>query len=221
MMRRDYILRMIEEFFQLLSRLNAQKRGQLWQQAAGSIDAEFQRLVGAGAAAVVKLSETELLAKVIQGEPTQAVREKTLMVTTLLKEAGDVAAGQDRSEESRAYYLKGLDLLLGTLASGDLLVCPEFVPKVEVFLSALGDWPLPVPTQGLLMQHFERVGEFGRAEDALFAIRDAEPDNPVVAEFGSAFYRRLAGQSDAALAAGNLPRPELEAGLAEWRKKRG
>jgi hypothetical protein len=217
--RRDYILRMIEEFIQALARINALKTGQRWQEAAGAVDEEFQRLIGAGAQAVVRLTETELLARLIRGEPTQAVRDKTLLLTALLKEAGDVAARQERAEESRSCYLKGLHLLLETLAREEVFDCPDFVPRIEMFAAALRDSPLPLQTQALLMQHYERSGEFAKAEDALFAILEAEPGNAGLVEFGVSFYERLQGQSDAALAAGNLPRPELEAGLAELRKR--
>ena len=219
MIRRDYILRMIEEFIQALARVNALKQDRRWQEAAGVVDEEFQRLIGMGAEAVARLTETELLATIIRGEPTQAVRDKTLMLTALLKEAGDVAAMQERAEESRSCYLKGLHLLLETLAHEEVSAFPEFVPRVEMFVAVLRDSPLPLETQALLMQHYERSGEFAKAEDALFAMLEAEPGNAGLVEFGASFYKRLQGQSDAALEAGNLPRPELEAGLAELRKR--
>ena len=219
MIRRDYILRMIEEFIQALARINALKQGQRWQEAAGVVDEEFQRLIGTGAQAVARLTETELLASLIRGEPTQAVRDKTLMLTALLKEAGDVAASQERAEESRSCYLKGLHLLLETLAREEVSAFPDFVPQAEMFAAALRGSPLPLETQVLLMQHYERSGEFAKAEDALFAMLETEPGNTRLLEFGVSFYERLQRQSDASLAAGNLPRPELEAGLAELRKR--
>ena len=219
MIRRDYILRMIEEFFQALARLKSLKQGQKWQEAEGTVDEEFQRLMGEGAKAVVQLSETELMARLIQGESTQVVRQKALMLTTLLKEAGDVAAAQNEREHSRACYLKGLHLLLHILGSGEVSDFPEFVPKVEAFVGALGEAPLSLPTQGLLMQHYERLGEFARAEDALFGMLEEEPEHPGLVDFGLSFYRRLEHHSDANLAAGNLPRSEMEAGLAELRQR--
>jgi hypothetical protein len=88
-----------------------------------------------------------------------------------------------------------------------------------MFATALHGSPLPLETQALLMQHYERSGEFAKAEDALFAMLEAEPGNAGLVNFGASFYKRLQGQSDAALAAGNLPRSELEAGLAELRKR--
>ena len=215
MIRRDYILRMIEEFIQALARVNALKQDQRWQEAAGAVDEEFQRLIGMGAQAVTRLTETELLARLIRGEPTQAVRERTLILTALLKEAGDLATTQEHTEESRSCYLKGLHLLLETLAREGVSAFPDFVPRVEVFVAALHGSPLPLETQTLLMRHYERSGEFAKAEDALFAALEAEPEKAGLVDFGVSFYERLRGQSDASLAAGNLPRPELEGGLAE------
>jgi hypothetical protein len=146
MIRRDYILRMIEEFVQALARINALKKDQRWQEAAGVVDEEFKRLIGTGAQAVARLTETDLLARLIRGEPTQAVREKTLILTALLKEAGDVAATQGRVEEGRSCYVKGLHLLLETLAREEVSTFPDFVPRVEMFAAALRDSPLPIET---------------------------------------------------------------------------
>src|SRR2546428_3771763 len=183
MIRRDYVLRMMEEFVQLLARLKSLKQEHRWDEAAGTLDEQFHRLMGAGAQAVAELSETELLAKLIQGAPTLAVRDKTLVLAALLKEAGDVAAGKERLLEGRLCYLKGLHLLLETLAHGEAYEFPEFVPRVEMFVAALQDAPLPFQTQGLLMQHYERTGEFAKAEDALFAMLDLEANNPALLDF--------------------------------------
>src|SRR5260370_512377 len=146
MIRRDYILRMLAEFFEALSRIRYLQEGQQWGEASAVVEKEFKQLIGAGPEAAARLSETELLALLIMGESTQAVREKTLMLAALLKEAGDVAAGQGRSAESRSACLKGLHLLLGVLAREEVFDCPAFVPRVEVFLAALGDFSLPLST---------------------------------------------------------------------------
>jgi tetratricopeptide (TPR) repeat protein len=222
MIRRDYILRMIEEFMQALSRIRSLKQDQRWNEASGELDAELKKLIGDDARAIARLSETELLARLMQDGPTHALREKTLVLTTLLKEAGDVATAEGRKEDSRECYLKTLHLLLDTLARGEIFDCPEFVPKVELLRESLRATPLPTRTHALLMQHYERTGEFAKAEDALFAVLDADPNNNAIVEFGITFYERLRSQSDAVLDAANLPRSEVEEGLKElqWRQKR-
>lgn len=220
MIQRDYILRMLEDFFAVLSRIRALKQGQQWDKAGEELDSEFQRLVKAGPEAIADLSDTELMARLIQGEPTLVVRQKSAMLTSLLKEAGDIAAGRGETEKSRRYYLKGLNLLLEVLATGDVGEFPEFAPRVEGFTAALGDSPLPLTTLARLMQHHERLGEFGKAENELFEMVEANPQNQGLLEFGIAFYERLAAKTDGQLEEGGLPRMELESGLAELRQGR-
>lgn len=217
MIRRDYIVRMIEEFAQALARIRALKKDRNLAEATLLTEEEFKRITGLDSALLLKLSETELLARLIQSDSMHAVREKMFFLTTLLKETGDIAAAEGREEESRACYLKGLHLLLDSLARGDGFEQPEFVPKVDLFVGALGE--VPLATSALLMEHYERTGQYAKAEDALFAILDADPENAVALEFGISFYERLLGQVDSRLADGNLPREEVETGLGELRQR--
>jgi len=215
MIRRDYILRMIEECIRALARISSLKQDQRWNEAATTLDGELQRLIGSSAREITHLSETDLLARLMGDGPTHALREKTLILTALLKEAGDLAATENRMGESSQCYLNALHLLLDVLAPGDAFEFPEFIPKVEVLRQALQGTPLPSRTYAMLMQHYEQTGEFAKAEDALFALLDTEQDNNVIVELGIAFYQRLLALSDAALKEANLPRAEVEEGLKE------
>ena len=106
-------------------------------------------------------------------------------------------------------------MLLGILGGEEPSQHPDLVPTVAAFTATLADAPLPAQTQAMLMHHYERTGAFAKAEDALFALLDATPATHEVVDFGLAFYERLRGQRDTALTAGNLPRSELEAAVAE------
>jgi len=214
MLRRDYFIRMIEALGQELRRIESLKEQKRWDEAGGAVDDQVKRMTGKDAATVVKLSETELLALLIEGEATPAVREKTWALTMLLKQAGDLAAGQDRVAEADVYYFKALHLLLRVLHGEDVYEFPEFVPQVESLTHSIAQ-PLPIETEALLMEHYETTGQFDKAENALHVILDAQPDNPDARDFGVDFYNRLKGQSDERLAAGNLPRAEVESGLAD------
>jgi hypothetical protein len=219
--RRDYILRMIQAFTQMLARLRSLKKDEQWDQAQQLLEGELKELMGLSAAQLVRLSDTELLAIVCRNEPTQTVRTKMLILTTLLNEAGDVAAAQGGGESAREYYLKALDLLLATLAREDVSDFPEFVPAVERIVLNLQDAPLPPATLSLLMHHYERTGQFGKAEDMLFVLLGANPGNAAVIEFGIAFYQRLLAKSDDVLSAGNLPRSEAQDALNDLRQQSG
>jgi hypothetical protein len=208
-------LRQVDQFVAMLTEIAGLTKNEQWQEASAVTAGEFQRLTGMDAQEVVHLSETELLARLIQGEPTLLVESKAFMLATLLKTNGDLIAGQGQLEESRQYHLKGLHLLLDTFGRNEITERPDFVPAVEAFLTGLRDAPLSVKTNAMLMRHYERTGEFAKAENALFGMVDAEPDKVELLECGRLFYQRLLGLDDGALAAGNLPRAEVKAGLAE------
>lgn len=212
MIQRDYILRKIEEFRAFLEALITMKNGHRWRPMGETLQDQFQKLLGMDPATASSQSETELLARLMEGDGIQFVREKTIFLIRLFKEEGDWAIAQEQVDLGRACYLKGLHLLLGLSSGNDVLESPEFLPGLEVFLHALSATPLPSPTQLMLMQHYERTGAFARAEDALFALLDAEPGNEAVWGLGMAFYERMDHHSDADLLTGDLPREELKAG---------
>lgn len=215
MIRHDYILKMIEEFIQSMARIGTLKENEHWEEAGLTLEEQFQRLVRTDATTARILSETELVSRLMEGASTQLTRHKTFMLATLFKQAGDVAFGRGQPGAARAFYLKGLHLLLLTLREREPGEVPEFVPAIEAFLKTLEGEPLPVQTSALLMQFYEQSGQFAHLEDTLFSLLDLEPDNVDFLNLGVEVYRRLQSQSDEALEAGGLPREEVASGLAE------
>jgi len=219
MIRHDYILQMIEECIQALSQIRALRQNRRWEEARLAVDAQCEKLAAAGARGLARLSETELLARVAQDQPTPAVRARLFLVISLLREAGKIAAAEDRLADAREVYLKALDLLLDVSAREEPGGHPAFVPGVEALVHALADAPLPVRTRVLLMRHYETTGQLAKAEDMLFSILDATANDRAGLELGAAFYERILGQNDALLRAGNLPRAEAEEGSRELKRR--
>jgi tetratricopeptide (TPR) repeat protein len=215
MIRRDYIIRMIEEAARLLRRLSEMRHEQKWERAGSTLDEAFEKLIGTTLGGTLHLTETELMGRIIEGEATMAVRDKTLLLAALLTEAGDLRTAENRMDEARRHYVQALNLLLRITLTEAEFVWPDFVPKIDILLSALGQHRLPIATLAALMQHYERLGEYGRAEDTLYSMMEIERANPALLELGAAFYRRLLRRSDETLVAGGLPRPEVMDGLAE------
>jgi len=219
MIRRDYIVEMIEEFAQTLMRIRALRQGGRWAEAWQAVDAECEKIAAAGARNLARLSETELLARVAKDQPTQTVRARLFLVISLLQEAGDIATAEGRLEDAREIYLKALHLLLNVSAEQDPAGHPAFVPRVEALVHCLADAPVPVRTQVMLMRHYESTGQLAKAEDTLFSVLDATTNDPASIELGFAFYQRILRQNDATLMAGNLPRTEASEGLRELQRR--
>jgi hypothetical protein len=215
MFRRDYILRMVEKFAQMLAQIQNRIAERQYGEAQAVLDQAFRELVGTGPEAVSQLSETELLAQLMLGEPTQVLREKSLILIGLLEEAGRLHAVAQRDAESQVCWRKALDLLLTLQLQDTDFELPGFVPRIEKFRERLREVTLPLRTQAALWRHYERIGAYAQAEDMLFSLLEAEPGNVALRSEAKLFYERLLRQSDAALTSGNLPRAEVEAGFAE------
>jgi hypothetical protein len=220
MIRRDYILRMIEEFVRALARIESLKHERRWSEAETNLDDELKRLVGTDRAGLESLNDTALLARILRAGDFNAQRAQALMVARLLSEAADVTeeqseAAQVETDRAGLLRLRALKLMLNVALRSEGLDWPDFVPTIDIVAARFKTGELPLDTQGLLMQHFERTGQYAKAEDSLWAALEFAPDNPILLQLGISFYRRLLAKSDAALEAGNLPRAEVQSGLDE------
>jgi len=220
MIRQDYILRIIEQFAQALARIKHLKQNREFPEAVKALEDASQTFFGLDAASVSALSEGQLMARLISGESTHLIREKALMLVTLLNEAAELHIGQNQIEQGRACHLKALNLLLEVMLRYPETELPDFVPSIQGLANQLEGCALPVRTNAALMQHFEQIGSFAKAEDQLFEIIGSEPNNPAVLDLGIGFYQRLLQESDPVLQGGDLPRTEVEAGLAELHERR-
>lgn len=215
MLRRDYILRIVEKAAQMLARIREQTDAGEYAEAGENLDSVFVQLMGSGAEQICRLSDTELLARITTEGPTQAVPEKIRLLVALLQQAGLLHAAEDRENEAQTCWLKALNLLL-TLQMEDIdSELSQFIPTVDLLRDQLRDADLPLSTLAALWRHYEHIGAYARAEDTLFLLLEAQPDNPDLLSEAKAFYERLLRESDVALNDGNLPRAEVSAGLAK------
>jgi len=218
MFRRDYLLRQIEQFVAVMMKMTGLTKAGQWGEASAVAMAQFKALAGDDITKLLQMSDTELIARLAEGDSGYGMQEKIFMLARLFKENGDILKGQGRVEESRACYVKGLHLLLETVDPA--VPRPEFVPSVEAFLTTLRDSPLDFGTNVMLMRHYEQAGDYAKAEDALFNMLDAESTNTELLDFGIGFYQRLLRLDNEKLELGDLPRSEVNAGLAEVNQRK-
>jgi hypothetical protein len=220
MIRRDYLLRQIEEFVAVLTRMAGLANSGQWEEASKTAKAQFKALAGADVTELLRMSDTELLARLAESNTGYGIQDRIFMAVRLFKEHGDILRSQGKIEEGHASYHKGLHLLLDTIANDPIGPRPDFVPSVEGFVISLSDSSLSLETNAMIMRHYEQMREYGKAEDSLFNMLDAEPGNMELLNFGGGFYERLLRLDDETLELGNLPRVEVNAGVAELNKRK-
>jgi tetratricopeptide (TPR) repeat protein len=214
MYQRDYLMRQIEQAAQALARILQAAKGGHRDQALGMFEEAYRPLVGMSGRVVATLDEEQLLTLMTSGTAPDA-RRIGVAVELLITEADLQAEGGDH-KQAAANYRRALGLTaylashLGRLPDANL---------ARKLADRAGTLAL-TPSQRLYLARLhEALGQFGDAEDVLFEVLEDDPDATVAVDHGIAFYQRLLAMSDEELAAGNLPRDEVRAALAELLRK--
>jgi tetratricopeptide (TPR) repeat protein len=215
MYRRDYIMRQIEfmvEVMQQLSGLAAEKR---YQAAMTVIDESLEELFGLNGTLLTRLFGREPLSQLTFGEEADLSQAKLIAAAALLQEAGDIQAEQGAEDDSFTAYASALELLLTALLSHDGEPLPEYAPDVVELTAVLAPFHLPLHLNQLLLRYYHKTGQYDEAENVLFDALEETPEDEATIKMGITFYQLILKESDAQLEAGNLPRDEAEASLAE------
>ena len=214
MINKDYILRIAESFGRELSIILGLRQRNQHEEALIYIDNLFFNNLGLTSSFINSVSEDVLL-KTLSPLGNLNV-EKCLLVAALLKMEGDIYEEMGKSDESYYHYLKSLNLLLAVQLDERTLSQSYFYTDTEDLLHLLTDYELPTSTKSKLITYYELTGNYARAEDMLYEVRDASDVPANIRQQGRAFYARLEHKSDADLLAGNLSREEIAEGIAEF-----
>jgi hypothetical protein len=211
----DYILRHIQQAGRVWARIVRMIKDRQFEPAHMVLDQAYRQLIGLSPEAVLERDSTDLIARLRFDETPAAGRDKCLALATLLRASGDVAAAQGDGVAAAEAYHKALLLLLDAALRDPGLALPADVPTIESLDHELAAHTLPITTQQQQLLYYEQSGDYAKAEDILWAMLHAAPGDCAIVGAGRAIYARLQQLSDAALLAGNLPRDEVEGGLAD------
>jgi tetratricopeptide (TPR) repeat protein len=215
MPRDDYVRRLIAEMGRAWSRIVALIQARRLPAARAAVEQALPQLLGLSVDTARTLAPHELVARLMIGEAPAEGRDKCVALAALLKALGDIITAEGDADAGAEDYRKALEVLLTVLAHSPGYTPPDYAPPVAELAETLTMYQLPLQTNRLLMDYYERIGAYARAEDALFEMLDTHPEDPETLDLGRAFYTRLLLQSDERLAVGDLTRREVEAGLSE------
>ena len=216
MINKDYILRLAERIGIELALILGLRKFNKYEEALIYIDDLLLKTVGLTSRFINSISEETLL-QMLSPLGTLNV-EACLWIAAMLKAEGEIYEEQGKDNERYYRYLKALCLYLEALQREPIESDSDFYGDVEELLAALEDYELPEYIKSRLVGYYERLGEYGQAEDILFELLEVQPDNAGLIELGRAFYARLLAKSDADLLAGNFSREEVEDGLKQLRE---
>ena len=216
MIRRDYILRLIEQFFQIVKRIVGYRAEQRYGEALALVRQGYKSFLGADAEFVDRHSADELLDMMHSGLLSA---EQLVMAAKLLKEEAELIELLEAPEEARSRRLKALRLFLEVFFGPGCERLGVFFDDVEPLANALLEKGLPADTMRRLPEFYVGRGRFARAEDTLFTYLENQPDDREAVVEGVSLFEGLLDKSDGELEAGGLPREEVVEAVGELRER--
>ncbi|MEP7218676.1 MAG: DUF6483 family protein, partial [Bacteroidota bacterium] len=210
MLKRDYILSMVEHLAQFIARVVFLRETNRSDSAMAEIDEFYQKVFEHDAKTIRVMPHQDVVAICVADGVLD--HQRSVALASILKEEGDILALKGDMEGAGNCYTRSLALLLATYGTGTEALPLGTVQTLELVVDrALGN-EMPAAVTLDLLHYFEGNGLYADAENLLYELIDA--GIPGMTEEGTAFYRRMLEKDDQDLADGDLPRAEVEEGLA-------
>jgi len=213
MLRKDYLVRMIEEMLEVIGQVFGLKQQNKLIDALWKLDDLYKAQFRLNSKMIGYLSARDLVEIFRTGGEVEA--DKLQSLARLLQEEGDIYITQGRQDEGLFRLMKSLHLYLAADLHGANRTLWNLEAEIAKLLLRLKDYRLPVDTELLLLDYEEAHGRFDQAENVLYRLLKVKaiPKQQVLA-----FYERLLQYEPDRLSEGGLPLNEVYEGLAEVEK---
>ena len=157
MIRRDYLMQLIEQFAEALSKLLKLKEGKNYEEAISLIGQTYKEL-GFDSLLINSFSTEDLISIItIDGVPDV---NKCLIIATLLKEEGEIYEAQNQTDISRMRFLKSLDIFLRGLLSEGEIILDYHSYELEKIVDKLGKENLTPDIKNRLSKYYEKINKY-------------------------------------------------------------
>lgn len=210
MLRKDYLIRMIEDMRLMVSKTILLKQQRKHTEALWELDELYKRQFGLNALLLNSLSVKDIIEMFRQGDQLEA--DKLQSMALMMKEEGEIYIDAGKEEEGIVRLMKSLHLFVYTGLHGGDRTLWNLDREVDYLLEVVKGYSLPVTTERLLFRFEEEEGHYAQAENALFRL---VKQDAIVQTEARAFYERLLCIDPDTLIQGGLPRIEVEEGLRD------
>lgn len=210
MLRRDYLVRMIEDMTEILGKVFALKQEKKTVEARTELDELYKRQFRLNSQLLGTLAAKDIVQMFRTGGEIEA--DKLQSLARLLKEEGELLISSGERDEGISRWMKSLHLYLTSALSGADRSLWDWENKIAELRPLLKEYRLPAETGVLVFRYEEQEGRFDQAENVLFRLLE---DGELSKDEGIAFYQRLLQLPPERLEAGGLPPDEVREGLAE------
>jgi len=155
MIRRDYLMRLIEQFAEAISKILKLKKEKNYKKALSAIDKTYNELFGFNSLFINSYG-TEDLISIVSTDGVPDIN-KCIIIATLLKEEGEIYEARNRKDISRMRYLKSLDIFLrGFLSESEIKMDADFY-DLEKVVEKSGEENLSSDVKKRLYEYYEKI----------------------------------------------------------------
>lgn len=219
MIRQDYIMRMIEQLARVLAKVFFNKQQGNYKEAVENIENAFNTLIGFNYKMISVMSIEDIISLLSMSKESASV--KCIITAKLFKERTEIKELSNNNQEEIAEgYQKSLILFIEGLINDEDPSANEFsgyYSDIEIVIKKIGN-NLPIDLRFKLFKYYELTGNYAKAEDELFRLKDLQYEN--IEQEGIRFYNELEKLSDAKLKEGNFSKEEVFQGMMEFRQKK-
>lgn len=220
MVQKDYIMRMFEQVTAvilqqvaaIMVRTEVHREAENYDQALIEIDLAYQTLLQLDPNQIKLMTEDEIVDLLSPDGNFDA--EKSLVIAELLREEAEIQElTSGLNDTTFNLSIRSVYLYVEATMNDKRFHPQQYSKKIDPLIQKISQYELAPHIRFKLFQYYEQIGSFGQAEDILYELMDLQYAN-ILAD-GQAFYTRLLEKSDHDLATGNLPRDEVQEGLAQ------
>jgi hypothetical protein len=212
MLRRDFILRLVDHAVRLLHSLLGLVNLGRYTDALILLNDGYRQFFGMDSDTLVRLPISYLRDQIKDDA------EGLVLMASLLEAEGDVLLLLENVEAAYLRWVLGVTLLLEVDAEGMKLTQPELPATIESIAKRLQPYALDATLNSSLFRYFAKTGSYALAENHLWEWVAADISREAAAA-GQGFYADLLNLDDAALERGGLTREEIISGARGlWEK---
>ncbi len=219
MIRRDYILKLIDQLVMALKKIRGLKDREFYEEALELIAEKKEAYLKIEASYLDQLSVEDLQA-LLDNDIDRGKELWTFEVDLLFEEASIYDILDNEAQVFRSYH-QALTILTHLIKKYREVNIGLF-DKLAIAVAYLRDFRLPWQSYVKVIEYYKATQQFAHAEDLLFQMANNHADHVAgLRTFGQSFYDELLQVDDKLLEAGKLPRAEVESGWQAFDKKIG
>lgn len=209
MLRRDYLIRMIEEMSEVMGTFLGLKQQKKRTEVLWQLDEQYKKHFRLNSELMNSLSIRDLIEIFRYGGILEV--DKLQSAALLMKEEALIYIENQEQDKGLIRSIKALHLFLFAALEGADRSLWNLDAQVSELQSMVQGYRLPSETEKLLLRYEEERGRYDLAENALYRLIDRSIIQP---EEAREFYERLLTLSPEQLDRGGLPLNEVQEGLA-------